>query len=205
MGERLNSDSFVAVIMGPSGVGKDTLIDSMLKIDDLPHIYINKSWTTRAHRSHEPENRYHYASEAEFRAAEHQGLFLETSHHIYGHWYGAPWPEVLPENTIEVFNVLPEGAKLIKKQFLKAKLYLIEPPSIKELRRRLEARGNNDQVDLDKREKKAIAELTACRKIADHRIINETDHVYESAHKLHSAIRADWLTAKKKILVKVAA
>jgi guanylate kinase len=195
MAARLSPESFVAIIMGPSGVGKDTLIGEMAGIGRPPHFHLNASWTTRPRRHGEAPDAYHFVDRAEFERAEAAGEFLQTNKNIYGNWYGTPYPTALPEDTVELFNVLAESAGRVQAYFPHARLYLIEPPSLPELRRRLESRGVFDFADLERREHAADAELRAAREIADHRLVSETGKQAEVGRRLHDLIRADWHAA----------
>lgn len=191
----LPSDSFVAVIMGPSGVGKDTLVREMQHLSELPRLHLNDSWTTRQRRRDEPEDLYHFASEEEYLEAEAKGKFLQTNKKIYGKWYATPFPRKLPEDTVETFILVAESALKVKEYFSDTKIYLIEPPSLAELRQRLEGRGVYSFVDLERREHAADSELRAGRAIADHRIVNETGKQKETARRLHHMIKVDWQAA----------
>lgn len=192
MADRLPKNSFVVIISGPSGVGKDTLVDLMIKSGELPHFHKNVSWTTRQPRPNEPADIYHFVDEAEFERAEAAGEFLQTNEAVYGNRYATSFPGPLPDDTVELFLLLPDSAQKVKAYFSNAKVYLIEPPSLPELRRRLEARGVFDFADLERREHAADSELRACREIADHRLVNETNQQAEAAQKLHDLIRTDW-------------
>lgn len=188
---RLPSDSFAAIIVGPSGVGKNTIIDEMLKIQELPHLRLNKSWVTRRRRPHEKTENYVFVDESDFKKAQAEGRFIHAQR-LYDHWYGTLWPEAVSENTIELFHLVAPGARDVKAHYKNAKIFLIEPPSLSELRKRLEGRGITDLSDLSQREHAAVAELKAGKAIADYRIVNETDKQVETAQKLHKLIREAW-------------
>lgn len=190
--QHLPRDSFVVVIMGPSGVGKDTLVREMQHLSELPRLHLNDSWTTRQRRRDEPEDLYHFATEEEYSEAEAKGLFLQTNKKIYGKWYATPFPRKLPDDTVETFILVAESAIKVKEYFPKTKIYLIEPPSLAELRQRLEGRGVYSFVDLERREHAAESELRTGRKIADHRVVNETGKHKETARRLHHLIKIDW-------------
>lgn len=178
--------------MGPSGVGKDTLVFEMIERDDLPHIHRNQSWTTRAKRETDPDDMYNFVSKAEFIEAEDSDQFLQTNKSIYDKWYGTPWPSELPDDTVELFILLAESAQKVKEYYPNAKSYLILPPSINELKDRLRGRGDSSEEDLIKREEAALKEIAEAKKVADYELINETGKITESASKLHRLIREDW-------------
>jgi guanylate kinase len=182
--------------MGPSGVGKDTVLAEMNKLNEPPYFHHNKSWTTRKPRPNEPPDIYNFVDKTEFEQADAAGLFLQTNKEIYGNWYATPLPHVLPDDTVELFILLADSAVKVKNYFPKTKIYLIEPPSMRELRLRLEARSVYDPDDLDKREQAAEIELRDGRAIADYSLVNETGKQRETAQRLHEKIRADWKAAQ---------
>lgn len=186
----LPRDSFIVIVVGPSGAGKDTVTREIQKLAREPFLHMNESHTTRPARPNDPDY-YRHVSEQEFQKLENESFFLQTNKAIYGKWYGTPFPKDLPPDRIEAFILFADSAVKVKKYFPKAKIYLIEPPSLAELRRRLQARGETPE-DLERRVKSAQAELLSDRKIADHNLVSETGKQREVAQKLHALIKADW-------------
>ena len=147
------------IISGPSGVGKGTICDRLLK--EL-NAWYSVSMTTREMRDGEVEGvNYYFISKDEFRKRIGEGKLLE--YNIYNdNYYGTPKDKVL-EKLDEGVNVFLEidvnGAKNIKSIFPNALLIYIAPPSIEELRARLVSRGTEDLETIENRLKIASEEL----------------------------------------------
>lgn len=160
------------IISGPSGVGKGTICDRLLK--EL-NAWYSVSMTTREMRDGEVEGvNYYFISKDEFRKRIGEGKLLE--YNIYNdNYYGTPKDKVL-EKLDEGVNVFLEidvnGAKNIKSIFPNALLIYIAPPSIEELRARLVSRGTEDLETIENRLKIASEELKQIS-FYDHVVIND--------------------------------
>lgn len=147
------------VISGPSGVGKGTICDKLIKELDA---WYSVSMTTRDMREGEVDGiNYYFISKEEFKKRIDEGKLLE--YNIYnGNYYGTPKDKVL-EKLEEGKNVFLEievnGARNIKKIFSDALLIYIAPPSMEELRKRLINRGTEDIDTINNRLKIAENEL----------------------------------------------
>lgn len=147
------------VVSGPSGVGKGTICDVLIK--EL-NAWYSISMTTRNIREGEVDGvNYYFISKEEFRKRINEGKLLE--YNIYNdNYYGTPKDKVL-EKLEEGRNVFLEidvnGAKNIKKIFPNALLIYIAPPSIDVLRERLISRGTEDIDTIENRLRIADNEL----------------------------------------------
>ena len=160
------------VISGPSGVGKGTICNVLLK--EL-NAWFSVSMTTRDIREGEIDGvNYYFISKEEFRKRIDDSKLLE--YNIYnGNYYGTPKDKVL-EKMNEGRDVFLEidvnGARNIKKIFPDALLIYIAPPSIEELRNRLINRGTEDIEVIEKRLKIADDEMKQVE-IYDYVVIND--------------------------------
>ncbi len=146
------SKSKLVVISGPSGVGKGTIIDLLLK--DKERFAKVVSDTTRPPRPHEVEGEDHYfVSEKQFRDLEQAEAIIEHhkfDHHMYG-VEKAKIDQLLTTNKFAILEVDIHGGLAVKKFYPKAKLIFILPPNDKELERRLEGRHTEKAKDVELR------------------------------------------------------
>jgi len=149
-GEKSRGNLFVVV--APSGAGKTSLVNELLKRE--PNIHLSISYTTRAPRDGEQHGReYHFVDKAAFENMIASGDFLEHAN-VYGNYYGTSrkWIERELEGDHDVLLEIDwQGAHQVKKLFPHAVGISILPPSIEELRRRLEARGKDSRETIEKR------------------------------------------------------
>lgn len=147
------------IISGPSGVGKGTICDVLLK--EL-NAWFSVSMTTRAIRDGEVDGvNYFFISKEKFKKRIEEGQLLE--YNIYNdNYYGTPKDKVL-EKMEEGIDVLLEidvnGARNVKNIFPDALLIYIAPPSIEELKNRLVNRGTESLDVIENRLKIAEEEL----------------------------------------------
>lgn len=148
------------VLSAPSGTGKSSIVREFMR--KCPEIVFSVSYTTRPPRPDEEEGKdYHFISEQEFRRKIACGEFVEWVEN-YGYLYGTHAPtitRVLEEGKDLVLDIEPRGAKEIKKRFPGGVFVFIFPPSLNELRKRLEKRGFENKVMVEKRMERAREEL----------------------------------------------
>jgi len=170
------------ILSSPSGAGKSTLARRLRDWDS--QIDFSVSATTRAPRKGEVDGKdYHFMSETEFRDMVDGGHMLEHAH-VFGNFYGSP--RVPVEKAIEagqdvLFDIDWQGAQQIKNSALRdhvLSIFLL-PPSIRELRRRLETRAKDDRQTIDKRMQKSWDEISHWDSY-DYVLINENLDVTEA-------------------------
>lgn len=147
------------IMSGPSGVGKGTICDTLIK--EL-NAWYSVSMTTRSPREGEVDGiNYYFISKEEFEKRIDDGELLE--YNIYNNnYYGTPKDKVLEklEKGIDVFlEIDVNGARNIKNIFADALLIYIAPPSIEELKERLISRGTEDIKTIENRLQIASDEL----------------------------------------------
>jgi guanylate kinase len=163
----------VFVITGPSGVGKGTLIRSLLQ--QIPALEVSVSATTRPPRPGEVDGvDYHFISEEQFDANLAKGAFIE--HATYsGHRYGTMRSELesrLKAGIPVVLEIEIQGARQVREAMPEAVQVFIAPPSPEALRARLVGRGTNSPRDMDARMRTAREEMQAQDEFA-HVVVND--------------------------------
>jgi guanylate kinase len=151
------------ILSSPSGAGKSTLA-KRLRVWD-PELDFSVSATTRSPRKGEVDRAdYHFMDEAEFKGLVAAGEMLEHAH-VFGNFYGSPKGPI--EETINtgrdvLFDIDWQGAQQINNSALGVhtlSIFLL-PPSIPELRNRLEKRGQDDAETIGRRMEKSWDEIS---------------------------------------------
>ena len=164
------------IFSAPSGSGKSTIINSLLEHPELKLVF-SISATSRQPRGTERNGvEYFFLSVEEFRKLVDSDEFLEYEEVYQGCYYGTLKEQVekrLKEGYNVVFDVDVAGGCNIKEYFGERALSIfIMPPSIDELRRRLEKRGTDTAEVIDKRIAKAAQEIELAPRF-DSTVIND--------------------------------
>ena len=150
---------FFIVVSAPSGTGKTSICREFMKL--CPDIQFSVSSTTRLPRLGEKEGiDYHFISEASFKEQIEQGAFAEWTEN-YGHLYGTS-THIMHRFLTRGFNLLldvePGGAEALKKNYPGGVFVFILPPSLDDLKNRLNKRGETLEV-IQKRLNKVMDEI----------------------------------------------
>ncbi|MGB5191389.1 MAG: guanylate kinase [Polyangiales bacterium] len=151
----------LVIISSPSGAGKTTLTHRLLQ--EFPDLRFSVSHTTRKPRPNEVDGQdYHFVSEEVFRKLLDEGGFAEWAV-VHGNLYGTSVSEIDRASAAGkaglLFDVDYQGARQIKEKFPHAVGVFILPPSMEELRRRLDGRGSDDAKSRKRRFEKAREEI----------------------------------------------
>lgn len=185
----------IFIVSAPSGAGKTTMCKQVIMtVDDLrPSV----SFTTRQPRAGEiPDEDYCFVSEAEFKAMIGRGDFVEWAR-VHGNLYGTSGlklEELISAGYDVLLDIDTQGARQIKKTFSNGVYIFILPPSMKELKHRLEGRMSNSIEDMNRRLQRAVDEIKEY-KIYDYVIVN--DILNDSLKKLEAIIVAERLRSSK--------
>ncbi len=143
-------EGILFVVSGPSGVGKGTVINEVLKV--IPDINLSISYTTRPPRKNETNGKeYFFVSEEEFNRMIESGAFLEWAK-VHGHFYGTPKSyieEKLRNKEDVLLEIDTQGARQVKRVFPEGIFIFILPPSIDALLSRLHNRGTEDEKEIE--------------------------------------------------------
>jgi guanylate kinase len=181
------------VISGPSGVGKDTIIDRLRP--RLPEFHFAVTATTRERRGGEVDGiHYHFMSGDEFLRLREAGEFLESAE-VYGknHWYGVPKARVrsaLRSGRHVIVKVDVQGADSIRKLAPGAVLIFVAPPSMEELTERLVRRKADDPDVLMQRVRTASHELQRAMAF-DYVVFNENDRPEQTVDTIAAIVTAE--------------
>ena len=181
------------ILSSPSGAGKSTLARRLRDWDD--QIDFSVSATTRPPRAGEADGKdYHFMSEKEFKDMVEGGHMLEHAH-VFGNFYGSPRipvEEAINRGQDVLFDIDWQGAQQIKNSALRdhvLSIFLL-PPSIGELRRRLEERGSDDARVIEKRMQRSWDEISHWDSY-EYVLVNEDLDATEA--ELRAIIRAERL------------
>jgi guanylate kinase len=189
--------AMLVIISGPSGVGKDTIIDEMHRREraegreDERHYLVTV--TTRAPRDGEVDGvDYHFVDRDEFIRMWRDRGFLEANE-VHGNFYGSPRDPVrqaLLAGKDVILKIDVQGAQVVKEQVTEALLIFIIPPSLETLFDRLRSRATETADELEVRQRDAAIE-PARRKDYDHIVTNETGQVERTAAEIEEIIAAE--------------
>lgn len=159
---QLDRRGLMFILSSPSGAGKTTISRMLLDADD--EIRLSVSATTRPPRPGEVEGvHYHFVDDAEFDRMVELDDFYEWAH-VFGHRYGTPKGRIrsaLKEGQDFLFDIDWQGTQqLYQKDQQDVVRVFILPPTIDELRRRLESRATDDGEVIEARMERARAEIS---------------------------------------------
>jgi guanylate kinase len=161
------------IVSAPSGAGKSSLVKAMLERD--PTIQLSVSYTTRQPRTGEIDGvNYHFVSREDFQARIERSEFLESAE-VYGNYYGTsqPWIETQMASGRDILLEIDwQGAAQVRKQMPQCRSIFILPPSLDELRRRLEGRGTDSAEIIAKRMAAAREDISHAMEF-DYLVVND--------------------------------
>ncbi|HVP09001.1 MAG TPA: guanylate kinase [Burkholderiales bacterium] len=179
------------VITAPSGAGKSSLIDALLRED--ARLRLSVSYTTRPPRPGEVNGReYHFVDEKTFVAMLERGEFLDSAE-VHGNRYGtsqAVIREALARGQDLMLEIDWQGAQQVRKLYPACVGVFILPPSVAELERRMRARGQDTDEVIRRRLASAEEEISHAPEFT-YAIINKDFD--EAKHDLQAIIRVERL------------
>ena len=186
----MSKKGILIVISGPSGAGKGTICNALLeKHKDL---YLSVSATTRAPRVGEIDGvNYHFLTKEQFENKIKENEFLEWAEVYGGNYYGTPKTNVndmLNEGKNVILEIDIQGALQVKENCEDGVFIFILPPSMEELKKRIETRGSETPESLLERFNSAYEEINYISKY-NYGVINDT--VEDAVSKIENILIAE--------------
>lgn len=180
------------IITAPSGAGKTTLVEALVKKDS--HLTVSVSHTTRPRRSKEVDGvNYHFVNKDQFRAMLEAGDFLESAD-VYDYQYGTSqaWVrEQLEQQRDVILEIDWQGADQVRTLMPEACFIFILPPSLESLTERLRHRAQDDEKTIEGRMQQARSVIEHVLE-ADYIVVNDD---FETAlADLEAIVRSQRLT-----------
>ncbi|WP_193015845.1 guanylate kinase [Proteus sp. FME41] len=188
------------IVSAPSGAGKSSLIQALLKTQPLYDTQVSVSHTTRPMRPGESHGEhYFFVTEEEFKSMIESGDFLEHAC-VFGNYYGTSGKvikEILASGVDVFLDIDWQGAQQVRKAMPEARSIFILPPSKEELYRRLRGRGQDSEDVITKRMSQAVSEMDHFNEY-DYLLIN--DDFNTALADLQSIIRSEKLRLDRQTL-----
>lgn len=189
------NDGMLVLFSGPSGVGKDTVLDIILNKDE--RLQRSISLTTREKRSGEIDGEdYYFITKDEFSKMVDDGQVLEYAQYgenIYG-TPKAPVDKWLKEGKTVILKIEVKGAQKIRELYPEALSIFLLPPSMQILEDRIRGRGTESEQDIEKRLEIAKNEIL---RSADYDFVVVNDDIDEASNNVLSIIKALNFTYKR--------
>jgi guanylate kinase len=179
------------VLSGPSGVGKDSILNRMRELN-CPLEFIT-TVTTRSRRVTERNNiDYHFVSREKFQEMMARNEFIEHAE-VYGNYYGVPKLPIksaLERHQDVIIKVDIQGAQTIKRLVPQGIFIFIITPTLEELKDRLAKRRTESAFDLSLRLKTAESELEQLH-LFDYLVVNRRDQIDRAVSDINAVIQAE--------------
>jgi guanylate kinase len=183
----------LVVVSGPSGVGKDTLLERLAQLNHDMKFHFVVTATTRKPREGERDGVNHrFLDRTEFERMIAAGELLEYAN-VYGNYYGVPKSQVrtaLAQGKHVLLRVDVQGAERLRSVAPDAVFVFVLPPSLETLEARLLARGKDSPESIKTRLAAARSEIAQSDRF-DYRIVNGDGALDESVRELVEIIRGE--------------
>ena len=180
------------IISGTTCAGKGTVIKKLLERHN--DIVLSISYTSRPKRESEKDGvDYYFVTKEEFERKIAAGDFLEYAQVQYGAYYGTPKAEILKQldtGKDVILEIDVQGAKQIKEKFPGTILIFIMAPSMEEVKRRIQMRGDENQEQIISRFKRAYQEIN---QFTNYNYVVVNDDLLEAVSKVEAILVSEKL------------
>jgi len=187
----IDGKGLLVIVSAPSGAGKDTVIDRLIREVDDAVVYVTA--TSRRPRPGEVHGtHYYFYSPEKFREEIEEGNFLEWSM-VHGEFKGVRrdvLADTLRDHRVVIVKPDPQGMRKIKAKLPEALTVFIMPPSVDALRRRLDNRGTETPEQREVRLRNAEIEMAAAPEY-DYVVVNEDGRIDETVREIAAIIRKE--------------
>ena len=187
----IDGKGLLVIISAPSGGGKDTVIERLVKRLEDAVVYVTA--TSRKPRPGELHGtHYYFYSPEKFREEIEAGNFLEWSM-VHGEFKGVRRDvlgDTLRDHRIVIVKPDPQGMRKIKSQLPEALTIFIMPPSVEALQKRLIARGTETRAEREVRLRNAEIEMAAAPEY-DYVVVNEDGKIDETVEEIAKIVRKE--------------
>ena len=155
----IEKNNKIIIISSPSGAGKTTLCKLLIK--KMKNINLSISYTSRNQRLNEVNGKdYFFVNKSKFLELKKKNYFIETAIN-FENYYGSPYKNLKKNNKNILFDIDWKGARKIRSKIPKENIidFFILPPSVRELKKRLEKRGRDNNKDINLRLSYALKEI----------------------------------------------
>lgn len=184
----LKNASKIYLISGPSGVGKDTLINELKS--KSPDFFYPITATSRPKRNNETDGKHYiFLSEKKFQQLINTNEMLEWAK-VYGHYYGVPVSQIKEAISLDkviVIKIDVQGVETLKEIFPLSTSIFIAPSLKSDLIKRLQIRNSENAESIESRVKEAENEL-ALSKNFDHIVINANNLIDTTVQEIQKII-----------------
>ena len=169
----MNPQGRLVILSGPSGVGKDTVLEAWTKSN--PRVQRVVAYTTRSPRAGENDGvDYHFVTRQRFDELVEENAFLEHKL-VHGNCYATPLADMqsmLLAGKVAVLKIDVQGALEVMKLRNDALSIFLMPPSVEELEKRIRTRGTDSSEVIEQRLQSARDEI-ACAEQYTARVVND--------------------------------
>jgi guanylate kinase len=192
----------LVIISGPSGVGKDTIIEALQQRGHVPEYHYVVTCTTRERRPGEIDGvSYQFLKIQEFMRLGNEGELLEANE-VHANWYGTPKAGVraaLARGQHAILKIDVQGAQVVKSKVPEALLIFVVPPSLETLVEHLKARRTESAEQLEIRQRNAAIEL-ARKDDYDYVVVNEEGRVDVTAARIEEIISVEERLGSRRVV-----